>query len=187
MGSVPRSRVPRQCSEVLTTPLNTKTAFTFSSVLGLEPGTLRFSAQRFIKASVCEKLNLMTDIVRWNQTQEDGPLGGRQRCSVFDGSSRTRCRLAQLRSANEPLWGSGSDVYSRMNWNAAKASRRVCLGMITLRYKLLLPIILLHLIAASVEKSFETESISTGLLYSITLVFGLQLFCVAGHRGIQFN
>lgn len=66
----------------------------------------------------------------------------------------------------------------------AKASCRVCLGMITLRYKLLLPIILLYWIAASVEKSFETESISTGLFNSITPVFVLQLFCVAGHRGI---
>lgn len=39
---------------------------------GLEPGTLRFSAQYSITALVCEELNLMTDIVRWNQTQEDG-------------------------------------------------------------------------------------------------------------------
>lgn len=56
--------------------------------------------------------------------------------------------------------------------------------MITLRYKLLLPIILLYLIAASVEKSFETKSISTGLLNDVNPVFVLELFCVGGHHGI---
>lgn len=148
---------------------------------GLELGTLRISAQRSIAALVCEELNLMTTSLDEIKHKK---IATQWKAKLFN-VSMAAAELDAVWHSYVLLMNSfeGVEVLSAAGWTETWQKRRAgCvrgwLHCATNYYCQLFCFIW------SADKSFETESISTGLFNSITPVFVLQLFCVAGHRGI---